>query len=204
MNLATILKDHIGESFYIEPFKSYFSLKLISDENLIFTANGIDVSIHQGKNKNNEIIVFPNTNTNAPADTIWTDWDVINNQKVKTWTDLSKNLYDALKPDFNLALDMSGNSHSESRGWTRHKTSIERSSLALMQILTLIDHCYGGRIPNFWWKHDNIKKYVIKPYKLQDEITYYIQEVDNNVSSMSLIAFKSKAIYQASRKYRPA
>ena len=52
---------------------------------------------------------------------------------------------------------------SNGHGWTRRKSPTERTALALMKIMILIDKGYGGIVSNFKWKDDHIDKWIIVP-----------------------------------------
>ena len=153
LNLCEILKGHEGEIFY-SPLCG--EVKLISISYNIEYPIKIE-SLHGGKPRitltsngcyysevNEEIMLFPSKDQRD-----WIKWDKENNKsKVpKTWSELEKqdinNLYALCKSINNKAY------------------FVEKSALALLKILRLIEISYGGNISSEEWYDDLTPKFII-------------------------------------------
>lgn len=184
INLCEILKDHIGEMYYL-PLLGYLILEKIDvHKELIFFGykSGTVIPIKSnGLDNDGQPAVFP-TETNRD----WIQYDILFNKSTpKTWTQfIEQNT--VIHDPYDVCIDITG---SKGTGWTRRDTLIENQCLALIKIKTLIDISYGGHVKKEEWLDRTITKHIIKPATLGDD-KFRIITIDS-FQDYSNIAFRN-------------
>lgn len=158
LNLAQILKDKIGNTFFLTTINKECNLTHVSDKELIFAVDD------ELKLPVPAIRPYDNPKVYPCVNGVTLNWDdYINEQKLcGCWSDVVKYCKPFPKLSATVSIEIN-HSTDELIDCTCARTPFERAAVAMMKINTLIDKFYGGIFSQQEWDDEDLEKFAISP-----------------------------------------